>query len=237
MRDAKLAVLRQRLRDNRGERIVFASHCVLTENVRYLGGACRRGAVDEVVGEFRRQDLGICQMPCPEQRAWGGVLKRRTVPLYGSRWLGRGAPIIWPLFRLYTRIAYARMARRIAREIADYLRSGFEVVGIVGVGGSPSCGVRTTLDMRRTVEVVATCNLASLDRSRFNRDAIEGTVVAGEGLFVEQLRLSLRRRRIDVPLFEHDLIAELQGRSTDALALGLVESNDGCSVGRSRRAM
>ena len=88
-------------------------------------------------------------MPCPEQRAWGGVLKRRMLRAYEARgtvlYRFRG-----PLLRLFvfnTRLVSWRLARHVAREIADYKRSGFTVVGIVGVGASPSCGVRTTLDI------------------------------------------------------------------------------------------
>jgi len=84
MKGSRLDTLRERLRDERGGRVLFVSHCLLNENVRYQGGAGRRGAVDEIVDECRMRGLGICQMPCPEQRAWGGVGKRFTTP-YGRR--------------------------------------------------------------------------------------------------------------------------------------------------------
>ena len=45
----KYEVLLERLKDERGKRVVFVSHCLLNENVRYLGGAFRRGGVDEVI--------------------------------------------------------------------------------------------------------------------------------------------------------------------------------------------
>ena len=32
--------------------------------------------------------LGIVQLPCPEEQAWGGVLKRHLLRAYGSRTLG-----------------------------------------------------------------------------------------------------------------------------------------------------
>ena len=35
------AALLEKLRDERGRRVVFLSHCLLDENVRYLGGAFR----------------------------------------------------------------------------------------------------------------------------------------------------------------------------------------------------
>ena len=78
-------VLLNRLADDRSKRVIFLSHCLLNENTRYLGGACRAACVREVVEECMDRDLGIVQMPCPEQQAWGGVLKRTMLRAYGMR--------------------------------------------------------------------------------------------------------------------------------------------------------
>jgi hypothetical protein len=78
-------VLLERLKDERSKRVIFVSHCLLNENTRYLGGAFRSGCVDELVDAFQQQGLGIYQMRCPEQCAWGGVLKRRVLLFYGSK--------------------------------------------------------------------------------------------------------------------------------------------------------
>jgi hypothetical protein len=115
--------LSRMLADRRGRRVIFLSHCLLNENVRYLGGASRSGPVDELVDAVQSAGCGFCQMLCPEQLAWGGVLKRHLL----------------------------------------------------------------------------------LDR------VVLADAVPGEGLFVAALRRELRRRRLDVPLFAHDPIGELQG--------------------------
>lgn len=88
----RLHGLRSRLRDERSGRVVFVSHCLLNQNTRYLGGAFRPGVVHEVIDPYLRDGTGICQMPCPEQLAWGGVLKRHLLHLYGRPWLGPGRP-------------------------------------------------------------------------------------------------------------------------------------------------
>ena len=80
----KPEVLRGVLSDARSGRVMFVSHCMLNQNVRYQGGATRPGAVDEVVANLQRAGVGIVQMQCPEQRAWGGVDKRYTMPAYGA---------------------------------------------------------------------------------------------------------------------------------------------------------
>jgi predicted secreted protein len=210
---ATLDTLRRVLRDERSGRVVFVSHCLLNQNVHYLGGATRSGGVDEMVAALRRAGVGIVQMPCPEQRAWGGVCKRYTLPVYGadrtwSRLLRR--PATW-LLLVYTRLAYRRLAGRVAADIGDYLRSGYTVEAVVGISGSPSCGVRTTLDLPAALDAIAGCDPARLDRREFNHRIIAGNAHPGQGLFVAVLRGDLRRRRVDVPFDEHDLIAEITG--------------------------
>lgn len=201
---------------------MFVSHCLLNENVRYLGGAFRSGGVDEVIDGLQRQGVGISQMPCPEQRAWGGVLKRYTLLAYGSE----RTPLhhlrrpLTAAFVLYTKRVYLRLARRVVRDIEDYRRSGFDVVGIVGIGGSPSCGVHKTLDLARTLDVVAACEPHTLERGAFNDETIAGNVIAGRGLFMEALATQLRRRQLTVELYEHDLIAEMRGEHIVPVEIG-----------------
>ena len=52
----------------------------------------------------------------------------------------------------YSRLVYRRLARQTARRVADYRDSGLDVVGIVGVDGSPSCGVTRTMDLSRALD-------------------------------------------------------------------------------------
>jgi predicted secreted protein len=200
-----------RLRDARGNQVLFLSHCLLDENVRYLGGAFHRGATPEAA-RLLSGGIGICQLPCPEQQAWGGVHKPAMMAAYGLRDspLYRFRRPLFRLFVLYTRVRYRLLARRVAREISQYHRAGVQVTAVVGVGASPSCGVTTTLDIDRSFETLAGCPLARIDRTTVNRCVAE-SCIAGEGLFIRSLRSRLRRHGITPPFLEHDLIAEMQG--------------------------
>jgi predicted secreted protein len=208
--------LRAQLADARGGRVVFLSHCLLNENVRYLGGAARAGGVSEVVNCYLASGVGICQLPCPEQRAWGGVLKRRMLVAYGSAGTLRAplARLLLRPFTWYTRRVYARLARAITRDVADYRRCGIEVVGLVGIGGSPSCGVATTLDLPAAVDALTRCPAARLDWRALNEDIIAANIRPGEGLFVRALRQRLARAGASIPMAEHDLLAELGIRAS-----------------------
>lgn len=219
--DVEVRQLRSRLRDDRSERVVFVAHCLLNENVRYLGGACRPGDVREIVDGLRRQDLGICQMPCPEQQVWGGVLKRRLLALYGPSRLTTGPlrHLVAALLTGYSRWRYRRLASTLARQIADYRASGFDVQGVVGVDTSPSCGVRHTLDLGAALEAIANCEVATIDRATFNKDVVASTRIAGEGMFIKALRNELARCGQRVRFVAHDLMAELEQRPIPRIEL------------------
>ena len=221
MRAPTASVVAERLADERGKKIAFVSHCLLNENTRYQGGAFRSGSVAEIVAELQRLGVGIYQMRCPEQRAWGGVLRRQMLRAYGARGTVKyrfRRPALF-VVTWYTRAVYRRLARDVVKDVRDYVCSGFDVVGIVGVGASPSCGVSTTLDLRRSLEAVAERPVESIDRSTFNKEVVVACRVGGEGLYVRTLRRQLGRKGLNVPFLEHDLVAEMRGESqTLALA-------------------
>lgn len=186
--------------------MVFLSHCLLNHNVRYLGGAEREAGARDLVDGYLAGGVGICQLPCPEQRAWGGVLKRRMLIAYGAGGSWRG-PLVRALvggFVAYTRLVYARLAREVAAEVADYQDCGLQVVGVVGIAGSPSCGVETTLDLPAAVNVLSRCPLADLDRRVVKDEAVGSHTVPGRGLFVTALQRQFTKRGLGIRFDEYD---------------------------------
>lgn len=215
----RLERLRRQVPDGRGARAVFLSHCLLNHNVRYLGGAEREAGARDLVDGYLADGVGICQMPCPEQRAWGGVLKRRMLVAYGAGGTWR-VPVVRALFGLfmaYTRLVYARMARQVAAEVEDYQDSGVDVVAVVGIAGSPSCGVETTLDLPAAVNVLTRCPLARLDRRVVKDEAVTAHTVPGRGCFVTALQREFTKRGLDIRFDEYDFAARAGSGSTTML--------------------
>lgn len=210
--NAKLKSLVDRLKDERGKRVMFVAHCILNENTRYLGGAFRSGGVDEIVHELQSRGIGIVQMPCPEQRAWGGVLKEHLwysvgiehTPIYNLRGL------FLPGFIWNTGRVIRKVAKEAAADIENYSNSGFEVVGVLGVSTSPSCGVTMTLDIAKAFEFLAHSSVKNLTREQVNESLIKGSLVGGEGLFIRALRNEMRKRKLQINFYEHDLLAEMK---------------------------
>jgi predicted secreted protein len=186
--------------------VVFLSHCLLNHNVRYLGGAGPEAGVRDLVDEYLADGVGICQLACPEQRAWGGVLKRRMLIAYGAGGTWR-SPLVRALFgpfMTHTRRVYQRLARDVAAEIADYQDSGLQVVGVTGIAGSPSCGVQTTLDLPAAMDDLRRCPLANLDRRMINEQVVRAHTRPGQGLFITALQRQLAKRGVAVRFDEYD---------------------------------
>ena len=212
----KSETLIQRLEDRRSKKVVFLAHCLLNENTRYMGGACTGGCVREVIEQCLSRDVGIVQMPCPEQHAWGGVIKKLLLKAYGIKGTSvyRFHPIFVSLLLLYTKYVYSRLAKQVAGQIRDYLDSGFSVIGIIGVDASPSCGVTKTLDLWRSFDLIAGVDVESVTLTPINA-IIRQSQESGSGLFVAALRKELKRKHIDVPFLAHDLLAELEGKRSN----------------------
>lgn len=210
-------LLARSLADARSGSVVFLSHCLLNEHTRYLGGAARPACVDEVVAKCVDARLGMIQMPCPEQSAWGGVLKRKFLSLYGwrrrHRRLGRLlAPLLWRGAALYSTLAYRRLARGVARDIEDYTQAGIEVRAVVSVDASPSCGLSTRVDFRALETYI------DLDPARTTPEEqtaiVRRYIRPGAGTFTRELQRALGQRGVLVPFVAHDLLAEFEGHPT-----------------------
>ncbi len=207
-----MRLLSEKLKDDRSKKLIFVSHCILNENARYLGGAFRRGCVEEIIDELKAKGYGIVQMKCPEQKAWGGPLKPylwmgvavENVFLYKFR------KIALTLFLWHTKRVYRKIAKEVVREIASYEKNGFEVVGLIGIGGSPTCGVRVTLDLNK-IDLCANLKLNDLERNSFNDLLYKELLKEGKGLFIEALEIELQNKKRNVKFFEHSLLLERKG--------------------------
>ncbi len=217
MRKTAIADIMEKLKDERGKKVIFLSHCLLNENTRYLGGASRRACVDEIVDRLQKKGIGIVQMKCPEQKAWVGVLKREMLMGYCIKgtWLKAFLKPFMILFLWKTKIYFRIIAKEVVYEIRDYIDSGFEVSGIVGIKGSPSCGVSAALDLKKSAQFAADLDIETLSREYFNENCYKKCMVERSGLFFEELKKRLSSQNINITFFEHDLPGEISGKESN----------------------
>ncbi|MCQ4638607.1 hypothetical protein NE619_17905 [Anaerovorax odorimutans] len=158
--------------DIRSKRVVFVAHCFLNQNSISDGTAVYPAAFRVMVDFFLNADIGIVQMPCPELYCLG--IDRGNIH-------GAESPVIVENTRIRTEmkkdssdIELTRLADYVVRQILEYDKYGFEVVGIIGANRSPNCGIDTTSDHNEEI--------------------------SGMGLFMEKISYQLSREDISIPM-------------------------------------
>lgn len=115
--------------------VVFVAHCLLNQYSRAIGVKnCYKeddivpGTVKPLVNLLNKYNVAIVQMPCPEV-FYEGLIRRAS---------GQTR---------YNTEKYKEVCRRIAKDIIylieQYYKNGYKIL-IIGVDGSPSCGVTLT---------------------------------------------------------------------------------------------
>lgn len=156
------------LKDKRSGKIAVVAHCILNQNSRVLGLAERPCAITEIVEFLIRNDIGVIQMPCPEL-SYAGILRRgQTKDQYDNA-----------MFRRHCR----KIVKEIVDQIREYARCGINTKIVIGVDGSPSCGVNET------------------SRGNPCKNMAEHERVKGSGILIEELRLALRKKKISIPFY------------------------------------
>jgi len=128
--------------DNRSKKIILTAHCILNQNSISDGTADCPGQFSEVLTILEENNIGIIQLPCPELICLG--LDRNDKN-------GAAREVIIENSRIRnlmsTDISIERMkklAEQIVYQVEEYKKYGFDIIGIVGINRSPSCGVETT---------------------------------------------------------------------------------------------
>ncbi len=161
------------IQDKRIRKIVVVAHCILNQNSRVLGIAYYPGMINEIVDVLRKYEVGVIQMPCPELPYAGLLRWSRTKEQYDV-----------PAFRRHCR----QIASRIVDQVQEYSRNGFKVLAILGVDGSPTCGVDETSTGYKGGYLP---KLAPSQEAKFTK---------ASGIFIEELQSELNERKIAVPI-------------------------------------
>jgi predicted secreted protein len=113
----------------RSRRVAVVSHCHLNVNTKVHGLADYEGVRTEVIHPLVQSGTGIVQLPCPEATYLGMHRWAMTCEQYDTP-------------------SYRRHCQRILEPVVDTLAAlsgdGCEIEAVIGVDGSPSCGVART---------------------------------------------------------------------------------------------
>lgn len=158
--------------DKRSKKVLLVAHCVLNQNAKLDECAFYPGAIREVSEVLINSDVGILQMPCPELLCLGldRQVKRGTSPTVEEE----DTRIANLLAEEKSQHILHKIVDELVYQIQEYDKDGFTIKGIVGMNGSPSCGVELTW--------------ADDEEKR------------GPGAFIRMLKEKLQQKGLDIPI-------------------------------------
>lgn len=110
----------------RSKKIIFVSHCILNQNTVVEPLARAKGPYTKILKEILNQGIGIHQLPCPEFIHLGLQRKPMKKSEYDT-----------PRYRSLCR----KLSQNVLQTIQEYLKNGYEILGVIGIGNSPTCDI------------------------------------------------------------------------------------------------
>ena len=158
--------------DARSKKIIITAHCLLNQNSISDGTADLPSQFDKIVNLLMDNKIGVIQLPCPELLCLG--LARRDENGAKSELLLENTRIRSLMEEKENREQLRIKAQEIVKQLEEYKKYEFEIIGILGINRSPSCGVETT--------------------------TIDGCEIKGQGVFMEILKEELERKGIEIKM-------------------------------------
>lgn len=166
---------------NRSKKIAIISHCIINQNSVVKGEYKDINIFFPFIKKLFEENIGILQLPCPETecyglRRWGHVKEQ------------------------FDNCGYRKYLEKIVNSFVDiikeYINNGYEIVGIYGIAGSPSCGVNLTCSANWEGEI-------SLYKDK--EDIVSRVKMINEsGIFMEIFKSILDKNKINIPFYDID---------------------------------
>jgi predicted secreted protein len=127
--------------DKRSKQVLLAAHCILNQNAKIDRCAHYPGMMSEVVNLFLEAGVGVIQMPCPELLYLG--LDRQVDKTAVATIEAEDTRVAQRMIEANGQMLCGEIAQNLVYQVEQYQKNGFEVVGVIGINGSPTCGVET----------------------------------------------------------------------------------------------
>lgn len=161
---------------HRKKEMVLLCHCILNCNSKVEGLSLYEGTQVELVKYLIEKGYGIIQLPCPEMSMYGI-----------KRWGHVREQFDTPYFRKNCR----KIFEPILEQIVDYTKNGYKFKALIGIDGSPSCGVNVTCSSSMWGGEVG----AGYGKEEKVKDL---NVINSKGIFIEEIQGMLKEKGIDI---------------------------------------
>lgn len=166
---------------NRSKKVAIISHCIINQNSVIKGEYRDMNIFFPFIKKLFEKNIGILQLPCPETecyglRRWGHVKEQ------------------------FDNCGYRRYIEKTINSfleiIKEYINNGYEIIGIYGIAGSPSCGVNLTCSANWEGEISS---------YKDKEDIISRVKMINEsGIFMEIFKSILDKNKINIPFYDID---------------------------------
>lgn len=124
----------------RSKKILLVSHCILNQNTVIENEARAEGAILSATEWAMKEGFGILQLPCPEFTFLGLNRPPMTYEQYNT-----------PQYRKHCR----EILEPVLKQAKEYLKNGYEITGLLGIKGSPSCDPSRGVFMEELIALFA----------------------------------------------------------------------------------
>lgn len=163
---------------NRQKKMVFISYCILNVNSKVEGIALSESGLTELVYRLMKKGYGLIQLPCIEMeccglKRWGQVEDQLNHPYFRNQCELRLKPFV--------------------TQAKAFLEQGYEIAGVIGLDGSPTCGVSETCSGNWSGEMGTQYNTQS------KIDTL--THKKGPGVMMRIFQEMLKKENIIIPFY------------------------------------
>ncbi|SHK08313.1 Predicted secreted protein [Hathewaya proteolytica DSM 3090] len=165
--------------------IVFVSHCVLNTASKVTTFSHKTGEEETARKDFLHfavdNDIHLIQLPCPEFNIYGA-----------SRWGHTKEQFDNPFFEKYC----IEMLEPYILQMREYIKecNKFSVLGVVGINGSPSCGIDITCSGNWGGEFSGRDNLQETIKTIH--------IVQEKGMLMKVLQNLMKENKINLPMMD-----------------------------------
>ena len=165
----------------RKRKMVLVSHCILNVNSKVEGLSSYSGTMEDIVINLMQQGIGFIQLPCPEMtlygmKRWGHVKEQFDNPFYRKHCKSIFEPYV--------------------EQIKEYMQNDYEIVGLIGIDRSPSCGINQTCSGNWCGEIN--------NEEEYLKKVKTLKTVNSQGVFIEEIQKVLQAENIHIPLIGTD---------------------------------
>jgi predicted secreted protein len=160
----------------RSGKILVVCHCLLNSNAKVHPLAKVGGAHTNVLKHYIEAGVGLLQLPCPELSYLGA-----------NRWGMTREQYDHPNFRSHCE----SILTPTVNQMEAFVQAGYEIMGIMGMDGSPNCGVNRTCLGYMGGEIAHLGGLAGQSSTL--------RMAPGAGVFMEVFRTVLEKRGLKIP--------------------------------------